>query len=235
MTDIDSAIKKLKEEFEGNYLTCYAAVSVHEAIDRTVAICRVHQFRLHALIQNMNNSYNPGSDPFDIEAALAAMSCRADPPGAPGQNEECCAHVNSAPDEASAGMSPVEEPDEVADDELITCEPCGKRVPLDESEDVYSDTGPICYECAEAQRQEVAKCDHLWEPGVTDYGIGMVCTRCLCFVRHEPAAAPPSSVITVTKQECGALLRMISGRSATIDTVALALQKVLPGRVRIAS
>lgn len=93
MTDIDSAIAKLKEEFDEYSSEGYGAVSVHRIIDRAVAICRLHQFRLHALIQNMHTSYNPGSDPFDIEAALAAMSCRADPRGAPGQNEECCARV----------------------------------------------------------------------------------------------------------------------------------------------
>lgn len=200
---------------------------VIEAIDRAVAIVREEQAALlrdrwndeavniaFAKAANIRDAF--GNQPSYRERALiieALNQFRDDlsPIAMPDRHvttnidinfAAMSAHYSNMISAKRPAMSPIAKPDE-ADDEIeqlhVICEPCGKRVPIDEAEDAYSDTGPVCHECAESRRQEVAKCDHIWEPGEADFGPGKVCTRCLDFVRDEPAAPPSADTETAAQ------------------------------------
>lgn len=222
MTDIDSAIEKLKEEFEGHY---YPAVSVHEAIDRAVAICRTHQAAAQPTEADIERVARAICYSQTAGASLAPFRSFHDAMKMPLERMFVDANWIS---HARTARVAIDAMPAAAKQDEADCERAEVRYFLTYggydmgSNGSLVDKSRLSDVLAYLDRVEIERDAAL--------------TAMLSVVkRDEPAAAPPSSVITVTKQECGALLRMISGRSATIDTVALALQKVLPGRVRIAS
>ena len=75
--------------------------------------------------------------------------------------------------------------------EMFECEVCSCAHPLDEAESIYTDTGPVCRECANGWRKAFAACEHDWEPNEIDGDIGRSCKKCGGFVVDDASVEAP--------------------------------------------